>query len=218
MTPPTQSFAPPRVDPPAKTPIAPNVAPPAVTPGTDSHVYVTPPGNIIMPPLVPWTLPGSGRAIMLMTIPIGDSRGRECFARLTDDDWKAWLSARSGKLMTEALARDIDARGLHLEPCILPAGPDMASLAYANREDACIWAQLKARGFMGTVPVSNCGKDWIAPPPGYVRPATSPPGTTLNFGWLSPSAPNGYAYQSVGSKHNGRHTDYSQLCRGYFET
>lgn len=76
----------------------------------------------------------------------------------------------------------------------------MGTKLWAARHTACVLRKLS--GWDGTKPVSNAGKNWII---------GAAPGMALNYGWYDPEAPNGRMWQSLGTKHNAQHHDYSQL-------
>jgi hypothetical protein len=64
----------------------------------------------------------------------------------------------------------------------------------------------------------NCGKHWVL----TNRLLTKPAGTAANYGWYDPGAPyvsaSGHKmWQTLGTKHNSQHTDYSQIFQPVYE-
>jgi N-acetyl-anhydromuramyl-L-alanine amidase AmpD len=80
----------------------------------------------------------------------------------------------------------------------------MGTRAWCDRQDTEIWRQLREGKWDGHSLVSNCGKDWIQP---------APAGLAANYGLYDPHAPNHRIWQTRGTAHNRKHTDYSQLGR-----
>lgn len=80
----------------------------------------------------------------------------------------------------------------------------MGTRVWCERQDAEIWRQLRAASWDGLQLVSNGGKDWIH---------LAPPGFAANYGLYDSHAPNGRIWQTRGTAHNRKHTDYSQLGR-----
>lgn len=164
-----------------------------------------------------------GTAIGEVTaLPLRDRR-TGLFARLTYRDALAAAKLLGGELLSEREQDAIALEGVMLDPCTLPPTSQMASLEWAQREDACIAAQLSAQAWDRASPVSNAGKDWIK---------GAAPGRALNRGWYAAIGPDGRPridpkaghyvgarppharlIQTTGGAHNDGHTDYSQLTR-----
>jgi hypothetical protein len=145
------------------------------------------------------------------------------FARLTYQN-----AAKAGALLGGVLLTKEDVDKLHaaegstvLDPCIgdthdQAALASMGSRAWADKHDACVERQAKARGWDGSTPLVNAGKDWIQTPPG------GDPSKATNYGWFHtanvptsapPWSPSHDVVQPASQAHNVYHTDYSQLTR-----
>lgn len=199
------------------TPSAPKPAPLATGPSVvSSGTYHTAPDDAELDPSG-WVSTAVGEVTAL---PLRD-RTTGLFARLTYRDAIAAAARLGGSLLSEAEQDAIALEGVMLDPCTLPPTAQMASIEWAQREDACIKAQLSAQGWDGRSPVSNAGKDWIR---------GAPPGRALNRGWYAERdgrgnpvladghikggrPPNARLIQTTGGAHNDGHTDYSQLTR-----
>jgi len=122
------------------------------------------------------------------------------FARLTYRDALAVAARFGARLLTLAEHDELWRIGRKLRPVLKTPGPDMASLEYARQHDAELIDQLVS--WDGTTPLANAGKQWVA---------GAAPGRALNYGWWSTMAPKGRMWQTLGTRHDDRHTDYSQL-------
>lgn len=78
----------------------------------------------------------------------------------------------------------------------------MSTQDWAHRTDLAFLDQLGA--WDRQQPVMSPIKDWIE---------GAPMGVAWNYGDFSPHAPNGRMWQTLGSKHNRQHGDYSQGLR-----
>jgi hypothetical protein len=76
----------------------------------------------------------------------------------------------------------------------------MATIEWAQREDLGIVAQLGA--WDQKLPVAGAGKSWV-------RGAA--PGRALNYGWDTDPGPGIHYIQTLGTRHDASHVDYSQL-------
>lgn len=141
-------------------------------------------------------------------------------ARLIYSDAQATLKRHGFRLLTEAEwnAQVKDPSSLILNPCTLTPGSSMASLAYAQKHDACVKKQLDAAGWSGDRFVVNYGKQWLDDPENRPKP-----GGSVNFGWFRTSPgpnskgvmmPKGTPIQTPGRAHEASYTDYSQLTQG----
>lgn len=156
-------------------------------------VYQTPLSAVGAPDWI--DVPGVGTVTRL---PIDDlSTGG--FARLTYSNAMALAEKLGAVLLSSDEVSAIDSyareRGQSLAPCILPAGPAMASLAYCRKHDECVRAQIHTSSV-----VSNAGKDWCR---------GAPKGKAFNYGWIVANAP----IQPLSSAHADYYVDYSQLSR-----
>lgn len=79
----------------------------------------------------------------------------------------------------------------------------MATVEWARRHDQAFLRYLE--GWSGRTPVCNGGKDWIR---------GAKPGRALNYGWDRAPDPRAIdMWQSLGTRHDASHTDYSQTLR-----
>ncbi len=180
----------------------------AIAPGEDRGIYSTHPDDA--------ELDTSGKVSTsvgtVTALPLRD-RKTGLFARLTYHDALTAAARLGGQLLSESEQDAIAKEGTILDPVILPPTSSMGSLAWARREDAGIQTQLSAKGWDGSSPVTNAGKDWI-------RGAAA--GKAINRGWYVNAAgagtppPAGHLIQTTGGAHNDAHTDYSQLTRLIF--
>lgn len=151
------------------------------------------------------------RGVMVTALPLRDLK-TGLFARLTYRDALAVAEREGAMLFTTALVDAVNDEGLELDPTesgnsleLVQNAYDashMATLPYAQKEDARIQAQLTENSWNGSTPVGNGWKDWI-------RGAA--PGMALNYGWRDKKT--GKYVQTLGDRHNDQHTDYSQLTR-----
>jgi hypothetical protein len=152
--------------------------------------------------------------IEVTALPLTDRRNG-LFARLKYDDALEAARRLGGEILTEddlIAIHEASKHGaaLEIQPVTLVKTADdsnyMASLSFAKTHDAKVRAQLAAKGWDGSMPVSNVGKYWL--PGGF------------NFGWWVSNAggrdkAGNPIIQSKGGAHifNGKntHIDYSQL-------
>ena len=98
--------------------------------------------------------------------------------------------------------------GMSATPCIQPPSPQMASLAaMVDHSDA---VEKKVEANYPRV-VCNVGKHWV-----LTNRIFGKTGTAANYGWYDTTAPyrsaSGYKmWQTLGTRHNDQHTDYSQV-------
>jgi hypothetical protein len=140
------------------------------------------------------TLP-SGASVEVMLEP---AREGDLFLTATYRSAQTAADELGASLLTPMVSDAIYAQAdSQLVPCILPAGPEMASLEYTKKHSACILAQLP-HGL-----VANAGKNWV-------RGLKLGADQAANHGWYDAGAPNGRLWQDKGRKHNRSHVDYSQ--------
>lgn len=122
------------------------------------------------------------------------------FARLTYRSALLVCARLHARLLTVEEHDRVAKIGKLLLPVLKRPGLLMASLRYAQEHDAALLSQLDDWDYR--VPLSNAGKQWIH---------GAKPGRALNYGWYDRRAPNGRIWQTLGTRHNDLHTDYSQL-------
>lgn len=168
---------------------------PAVIPPSTGSVYTTANDDAVPKHgFVSW------EGMTITPLPLVDAK-TGLFARLRYRDAVAVAKTYGAKLLTtEQADRLFQKSPFKLSPCILPPTAKMASKEWAEDHDGCVRAQLA--NWDGRTPVANVGKHWI-------RDAA--PGRALNYGWHDTKAPNGRMWQSLGTRHDDAHTDYSQL-------
>ncbi len=132
--------------------------------------------------------------------PLVDQDVEGLFARLTYRDAVAVAGAMGARLLTMAEHDLLAKTGRKLRPIIKTPGAEMASLRYAKEHDAELADQMGK--WDGVTPLVNAGKQWVY---------GAAPGRALNYGWWSSAAPNGRMWQTLGTRHDDGHTDYSQL-------
>lgn len=160
-----------------------------------------------------------GVKVEVTKLPLLDTSCATTFARPT---YRAALDVarREGaRLLTTEIVDAVSAHGFYLDPVIVRENSTeradraarggknplerMASLEWARRHDAAIIAILRA--WEGHSPVANAGKDWIE---------GAPTGRALNYGWDRDPRPEVIdLWQTLGTRHDDLHTDYSQTLR-----
>lgn len=178
------------------------IAPPTANPPrtTSGGVYRTQASDTMPPRWVQWR----GREWTLE--PLRD-RITGLYARLDYHEAGVAALLHGGRMLD---ARDYDElyqHGFKLEPITLVATAEdaqrMASLAFAQRHDQALDAQLQAGAWDQKTPLGNAGKTWLR---------GAPKGRAINYGWWKTAA--GAAaklIQTPGTRHDDRHVDYSQL-------
>jgi hypothetical protein len=178
---------------------------PQVSDGSDQGIYQTHPDDAELDP----TGNVAAGGVLVTALPLRD-RKTGLFARLTYAD-ALIVAARLGASLLTAEIQDAIARaGIVLDPCTLPPTSSMRSLAWAQHEDACITAQLAARGYDGSKPVT-VAKDYLADAPaghGRIRGWFVLSGTNKGA-----APPEGVPIQPDSSAHDPQWNDYSQLLR-----
>jgi hypothetical protein len=198
---------------PASTPLPPSTGPSTVqSKPDDSDVYFTPPEYAVLSDPGGWV---DFQGMQVTALPLTDSR-TGLFARLKYDDAKAVAARLGAELLEEKDFAHIHeaaktGEALEIVPVTLVATSadtlKMASLAFAKKHDQKVHEQLTAKGWSGSVPVSNVGKYWLEG--GY------------NFGWYDKNATGrdvdgNPLIQSKGGMHidstgHNTHIDYSQV-------
>lgn len=184
-----------------KPPVAPPsaVAPPrqGVIVPSSSKVYATAPDDAVPKHgFVSW------EGMMITPLPLIDA-ATGLFARLSYREALGVAERYGAKLLTPEQVDLLFAKSpFKLAPCILPPTHMMASREWAEKHDACVRSQLEKLGWDGRTPVANANKHWTR---------GAPPGRAHNYGWHDIKAPNGRIWQSLGTRHDDGHRDYSQL-------
>ncbi|MGL4442671.1 MAG: hypothetical protein ACRCU1_03530 [Alsobacter sp.] len=141
-----------------------------------------------------------GDGLEITAAPLIDADEAGLFARLTYRDALAVAGAMGARLLSLTEHDKLWRTGRRLMPIIKTPGQDMASLEYARQHDAELFEQLKS--WDGKAPLANAGKMWVM---------GAAAGRALNYGWWDAKAPNGLMWQTLGTRHDDGHTDYSQL-------
>lgn len=178
------------------------------------EVFCTPTSRAVEHP-AGWAPISNG--LEVTRLPLLDS---QCgvFARLRYRDAATVAKNMHAELLTTAIADEIQRTGYQIPPVIIRetteeqaerlarGGTDplerMATIEWARREDLGILGHLAK--WNQDLPVAGAGKDWI-------RGAAS--GRALNYGWDTDPGPGIHYIQTLGTRHDESHTDYSQLTR-----
>ncbi len=179
-------------------------APPKTRPNPSTGPAMNPP-SVYTTPLAA-AVPKAGfvswQGMVITPLPLLDVE-TGLFARLRYRDAVKVAQGYGARLLSVEEADKLFAESpFKLAPCILPPTAMMASREWAEKHDACVREQLERLNWDGHTPVANVGKHWI-------RGAAA--GRALNYGWHDSKAPNGRIWQSLGTRHDDAHTDYSQL-------
>ncbi len=188
-------------------------------------VHQTPPEACQVADATGWvrlTLPKGGGVVEVTRLPLVDVRdGMPTFARPTYRSARVVAARYAAHLMTTGLVNLICEEGHYIDPIIVRETPAekaerlqrggtnplerMATKEWAARHDDAVMAALSASNWTGWPPVSNAGKDWIE---------GAKPGRALNYGWDTDERPEVTSMiQTLGTKHDDMHTDYSQTLR-----
>lgn len=152
-----------------------------------------------------------------------DRSGASTFARLCYRDALRVADREGALLLTTGLVNHLCETGYYINPVVVRETPDeraerirlhgpssdrlslerMATLEWARRHDAGVLRQLDR--WDGLQQVCNVGKDWV-------RGARA--GMALNYGWDTDPKPGvTRMIQTLGTRHDDRHIDYSQITR-----
>lgn len=191
-------------------------------------VHTTPPEACAVPDVTGWvrvSLPGGG-VCEVTRLPLVDTRhGMPTFARPNYRASRIVAAREKAYMLTTGLVDHICEHGWYIDPIIIRetqveradrirrglsdayALERMATREWAIRHDDAVMAALAAPAnpWSGHPPVANAGKDWII---------GAKPGRALNYGWdTNPRPEVTHMIQTLGTRHDEWHTDYSQTLR-----